>query len=161
MTIAVGARLPDTTFMTKEDGGLDALSTANVFAGKIVALFGVPGAFTPTCNGVHLPGFLAAMDQFEGKGVNTVACVSVNDAHVMQAWAEATGADGKILFLADGNADFARATGLDVDVSAGGMGTRLKRFSMLVDDCVVKELHIEVTRGQVIETSAEHLLLAL
>jgi peroxiredoxin len=161
MTIAVGDALPDVTFMIKGPDGLEKLSTADVFAGKTVALIGVPGAFTPTCHARHLPGYVGSFDAFMDKGVDTIACVSVNDAHVMKAWAEATDPAGHILFLADGNADFARATGLDTDISAGGMGTRLQRFSMLVRDGRVEELNLEATRGVVMETSAEKLLLAL
>lgn len=161
MTIAVGDALPDVKFLVKDSEGIDTLTTADIFAGKTVALFGVPGAFTPGCHMKHLPGFLKAFDEFRSKGADTVACVSVNDPHVMRAWADATDPEGRILFLADGNAEFAKAAGLDVDISAGGMGTRLKRFSMLVRDGRVAELNLEHERGQIQETAAEKLLMAL
>lgn len=158
MTISVGENLPEAVFMVKTATGIDKLTTAEIFAGKRVAMFGIPGAFTPTCHANHLPGYLEALDDFAARGVDKVVCLSVNDAHVMMAWAEATGAQGKILFLADGNADFTKAAGLDFDASAGGMGVRARRFSMLVDDGTVQVLNIEPTPGQAVETSAEKLL---
>ncbi|VAW16829.1 Peroxiredoxin [hydrothermal vent metagenome] len=161
MTISVGETLPETVFMVKTASGVDKLTTADIFAGKTVAMFGVPGAFTPTCHAKHLPGYIEALDRFNARGVDTVVCLSVNDAHVMRAWAEAMDGAGGILFLADGNADFAKAAGLDLDASAGGMGVRCRRFSMLVRDGVVAALHLEPAPGQAVETSAEKLLQSL
>jgi len=158
MTISVGDMLPETGFAVKTPDGIEKLSTSEIFNGKVVAMFGVPGAFTPTCHANHLPGFIDTLDAFAAKGVDAVVCLSVNDAHVMAAWAAATGATGKILFLADGNGDFTTAAGLEIDASAGGMGQRCRRFSMLVKDGVVQVLNIEPAPGQAIETSAEKLL---
>jgi len=161
MTIAVGDKLPETVFTVKTPDGIKKPSTHEVFAGKVVAMFGVPGAFTPTCHAQHLPGFVGALDEFAAKGVDEVVCLSVNDAHVMAAWQAATGTTGKILFLADGNGDFTRAAGLEIDASAGGMGQRCRRFSMLVRDGIVEVIHIEPAPGQAIETSAEKLLASI
>ena len=119
--ISVGDRLPDATFKTMTADGAVVVTTAEVFAGKKVVLFGVPGAFTPTCSNNHLPGYLENHDAILARGVDTIAVVSVNDVHVMGAWARFTGGEGKILFLADGSGDFAKAVGLDADFSAGGM----------------------------------------
>jgi len=161
MTISIGDKLPDVEFKVKTADGIEGRSTSDVFSGKTIAVFGIPGAFTPTCSGSHLPGYLSALGQFAEKGVDSIACISVNDAHVMKAWAEATDADGQILFLADGNAEFTKAAGLEFDAQAGGMGLRCVRFSMLVDDGIVKDLHIEPIPSQAIETSAEKLLTSL
>ena len=122
MTIAVGDKLPDATFKTMTADGAKDLTTAEIFAGKKVVLFGVPGAFTPTCSNNHLPGYLENHDAILARGVDTIAVVAVNDDHVMGAWARFTGGEGKILYLADGNGDFVKAVGLDVDLSGGGMG---------------------------------------
>jgi peroxiredoxin len=127
--------------------GQQKLSTDVVFAGRKVVLFGLPGAFTPTCNMNHLPGFLLAYDDIKAKGVDTIACTSVNDVFVMSAWSKATGADGKIMMLADGSAEFAKAVGLEFDLIAAGMGLRSKRYSMIVENGVVKTLNIETERG--------------
>ena len=158
MPIAIGDTLPDTTFRTPGEGGPVPLTTQKVFAGRTVVLFGVPGDFTPTCSGNHLPGFLALGDDLHAKGVDTVAVVAVNDVHVMKAWREATGAGDRILFLADGNGEFAKALGLDADLSEAGFGTRIRRFSMLVRDGVVEQLNIEPGRGLADVSSAETLL---
>ncbi len=147
MTIEVGEKLPEATFKVQTDDGGKAMTTAEIFAGKKVVLFGVPGAFTPTCSNNHLPGYLENHDAILARGVDTIAVVSVNDAFVMRAWARFTGGEGKILFLADGNGDFARATGLEADFSAGGMGLRSKRFSLLVEDGVVKAVNVETKAG--------------
>ena len=133
-------------------------TTDDVFKGKKVALFAVPGAFTPTCHKNHLPGFIAAGAAFRAKGVDKIAMTTVNDHYVLNAWAEATGATGHVEFLADGGGDFAKALGLDIDLSAGGLGLRSKRYSMLVVDGVVKELNIEPNPGQADVSGAEHLL---
>jgi peroxiredoxin len=148
MPIAPGDRLPDATFKVPTPEGVKDLTTADVFAGKTVVLFGVPGAFTPTCSNNHLPGFLENADAIKAKGVDTIAVVSVNDHHVMKAWAAHSGAGDKILFLADGVASFVKGTGLDIDLSAGGLGVRSKRFSAIVEDGVVKSLDIEDSPGK-------------
>jgi peroxiredoxin len=158
MTISVGEKLPEATFRTMTADGAKTLSTADVFAGKTVVLFGVPGAFTPTCSNNHLPGYLENNDAIRARGVDTIAVVSVNDHHVMGAWERFTGADGKILFLADGSGDFAKATGLDLDLSGGGLGLRVKRFSMIVKDGTVTALNIEGNPGQAIDSGAAKIL---
>ncbi|NJM29932.1 MAG: peroxiredoxin [Rhizobiales bacterium] len=147
MTIKPGDRLPAAEFVTMTADGQQKLSTDVVFAGRKVVLFAVPGAFTPTCSMNHLPGFLSNIDAIKAKGVDTVACTSVNDVHVMNAWAKASGADGKILMLADGNGTFAKACGLSVDLAAAVMGTRSRRYSMIVEDGAVKALNVEDKPG--------------
>ena len=158
MTISVGDKLPEATFKTMTADGAKALTTADIFAGKKVVLFGVPGAFTPTCSNNHLPGYLENRDAILARGVDTIAVVSVNDVHVMGAWARFTGGEGKILFLADGNGDFARATGLDIDLSGGGMGLRSKRFSMIVDDGKVTALTSKAAPARRSNSSAAKIL---
>lgn len=133
------------------------MTTADIFGGKTVVVVGVPGAFTPTCSMNHVPGFVENFDALARKGVDTVAVVAVNDQHVMEAWARATGGAGKLLFLADGNADFTRAVGLEFDLSAGGMGVRSRRYSMLVRDGVVESLNVEQKSG-VDVSGAAHML---
>lgn len=158
MTIAVGDKLPETTFKTMTDDGAKALTTAEVFSGKKVVLFGVPGAFTPTCNNNHLPGYLENRDAILSRGVDQIAVVAVNDPFVMGAWARFTGGEGKILFLADGSGDFAKAVGLDIDLSANGLGLRSKRFSMIVENGTVTALNIEGNPGQAVDPGAAKLL---
>ncbi len=158
MTIAVGEKLPEATFKTMTDDGAKAVTGAEVFAGKKVVLFGVPGAFTPTCNNNHLPGYLENRDAILSRGVDQIAVVAVNDPFVMGAWARFTGGEGKILFLADGSGDFAKAAGLDIDLSANGLGLRSKRFSMIVDNGTVTALNIEGNPGQAVDSSAAKLL---
>ncbi|MCO5144666.1 MAG: peroxiredoxin [Aquamicrobium sp.] len=158
MTIAVGQKLPDATFKTLTGDGPKELSTADVFAGKKVVLFGVPGAFTPTCNNNHLPGYVENHDAILAKGVDQIAVVAVNDVFVMGAWARSTGGDGKILFLADGSGDFAKAAGLDIDLSKAGLGLRLKRFSAIVEDGTVTALNIEDAPGMVANSGAATIL---
>jgi peroxiredoxin len=157
MTIAVGDRLPDTKFKTMTEDGAKDLATADIFSAKKVVLFGVPGAFTPTCSNNHLPGYLENHDAILSRGVDTIAVVAVNDHHVMGAWSRFTGGEGKILYLADGNGDFVKALGLDADFSGGGMGLRSKRFSMIVDDGRVTALNVETKPG-VDASSAAHIL---
>lgn len=154
MTIKVGDKLPDTGFMVMTTGGPDKKSTADVFAGKKVALFAVPGAYTPTCQQQHVPGFLSRVDELKGKGIDTIACTAVNDIFVLTQFAKDTGAAGKILMLADGNGAFAKALGLDIDLSGFGLGLRSKRYAMLVDDGVVKVLNIEDSPPQHDKSSA-------
>ncbi len=158
MPIAVGDRLPDATFKVRTPDGLADVTVAELTAGKKVVLFAVPGAFTPTCHAKHVPSFLARLDDLKAKGVDTVACVAVNDAFVLDAWAEQCGAEGKILFLADGNATFTRAIGMDFDGSGFGLGVRSKRYAMLVEDGVVKILNVEEAPGVMERSSAEALL---
>ncbi len=147
MTIKPGDTIPTAEFSVMTDDGQQKFSTDTVFKGRKVVLFGVPGAFTPTCSMNHLPGFLKHADAIRAKGADTIACVSVNDVHVMNAWKKHAGADGKILMLADGNGAFAKATGLDVDLGVAGMGVRNKRYSMIVDDGVVKTINVEDKSG--------------
>ncbi len=145
MTIKVGDTLPEAKFMVLGANGPEARTTADVFKGKKVALFAVPGAFTPTCHAKHLPGFLDKAGELKSKGVDTIACTAVNDVFVMDAWSKATGADGKIVMLTDDGASFAKAIGLDIDLSKAGigLGVRSKRYAMLVDDGVVKVLNVD------------------
>ncbi len=157
MTIAVGEKLPAATFKTMTADGAKDMTTADIFSGKKVVLFGVPGAFTPTCSNNHLPGYLENFDAIKSHGVDTIAVVAVNDVHVMGAWARFTSGEDKILYLADGSGDFARATGLDADFSQYGMGTRNKRFSLIAEDGVVKVLNIETKPG-VDESGAAYIL---
>jgi peroxiredoxin len=147
MTIKPGERLPAAEFSVMTADGQQKLTTDQVFAGKKVVFFAVPGAFTPTCNRNHMPGFVKEFDAIKAKGADTVACTAVNDHHVMAAWAKASGAEGKILMLADGNGTFARAVGLNTDLSASGMGERSRRYSMIVEDGVVKNLNVEDKPG--------------
>ncbi|MBU0581817.1 MAG: peroxiredoxin [Alphaproteobacteria bacterium] len=147
MSISVGDKLPEAKFKTMTDDGAKELSVADVFAGKKVVLFGLPGAFTPTCSNNHLPGYLENRDAILARGVDTIAVVATNDVHVMGAWARFTGGEGKILYLADGNGDFVRAAGLEVDLAVAGMGHRSKRFSMIVDDGKVTALNVESQPG--------------
>jgi glutaredoxin/glutathione-dependent peroxiredoxin len=158
MTIKVGDKLPSATFRLVTDDGARPVTTQEFFAGKKVVLFGLPGAFTPTCHKNHLPGFLGEEAAFKAKGVAEIAMTSVNDPYVLAAWSKATGAGGHIAFLADGGADFAKAAGLDFDASAGGLGIRSRRYSMLVEDGVVKLLNIEEAPGKADLSSAAHLL---
>ena len=161
MSISVGDRLPEATFRVKGPEGIDKLSTKDIFAGKKVVLFAVPGAYTPTCHLKHLPGFLANADAFKKKGVATVACVAVNDPFVMDSWAKDSGGAGKVLFLSDGNGEFTKAIGMDFDGSGIGLGTRSKRYAMLVDDGVVSVLNLEESPGVAEVSTAERLLSAL
>ncbi|MBB4007069.1 peroxiredoxin [Allorhizobium taibaishanense] len=158
MTIAIGETIPAATFKEKTADGPVEISTETLFKGKKVVLFAVPGAFTPTCTLNHLPGYLEHRDALLAKGVDDVAVVSVNDWHVMGAWAQQSGGMGKIHFLADWDASFSKALGLDMDLSAGGLGVRSKRYSMLVEDGVVKSLDIEENPGQATVSSAEAML---
>ncbi len=157
MTIKVGDRVPSAALMQKQDGGPKPVKTDELFAGKKVVVFGLPGAFTPTCSAKHLPGFIQNADAIRRKGVDVIACVSVNDAFVMGAWGEQQGAGDKVMMLADGNGEFAHALGLEMDASRFGMGKRVQRFSMIVEDGVVKALNVEEP-GAFSVSSAEHIL---
>jgi peroxiredoxin len=161
MAIKVGDRLPSTTFMTMTADGPKPQTTDDIFKGKKVVLFAVPGAFTPTCHKNHLPGFLTNADAIKGKGIDTIAVTGVNDVFVMDAWKKNTAAEGKIEFLADGSAAFAKAIGLSVDLGERGLGTRSQRYCMVVDDGVVKTLNIEEAPGKADVSGAENLLKGL
>ncbi|WP_020180619.1 peroxiredoxin [Methylopila sp. M107] len=161
MTIEVGARLPNTTFRRIGASGPETVLTEDVFAGKKAVLFAVPGAFTPTCHRNHLPGYLNNLDALRAKGVEVVAVTAVNDPFVMDAWADATGAKGQIEFLSDGNGDFAKAIGLDLDGTGGGLGLRSKRYAMVLDDQTITYLAVEDSPGKADLSSAEKLLAAL
>jgi peroxiredoxin len=143
MTIKVGDKVPSGTLHTMTAEGPGPVTTDELFKGKKVALFSVPGAFTPTCSAKHLPSFVNHAGDLKAKGVDTIACMSVNDAFVMGAWGKDQKADGKVMMLADGNADYSKALGLDSDYSGYGMGVRGKRFSMVVDNGVVTQLNID------------------
>lgn len=158
MTIAIGDRLPAAKLREKTPDGVVDIELGDFLEGRKIVIFAVPGAFTPTCSLNHLPGFLENRDSFYAKGVDEIAVVAVNDHHVMQAWAKASGGEGKIRFLADGSASFTRAIGLESDMSASGMGIRSRRYSMLVEDGKVIQLNIEDAPGQA-ETSGAATLL--
>ena len=161
MAIKVGDRLPNTTFMTMTADGPKPQTTDDIFKGKKVVLFAVPGAFTPTCHKNHLPGFLTNADAIKGKGIDTIAVTGVNDVFVMDAWKKNTAAEGKIEFLADGSAAFAKAIGLSVDLGERGLGTRSQRYAMVVEDGVVKTLNVEEAPGKAEVSGAENLLKGL
>ncbi len=160
MTISVGDRLPKATFVKATPEGPQPIESEEYFAGRRVALFSVPGAFTPTCSARHLPGFIEKIDQLKEKGVEEVACTAVNDAFVMQAWADQAGASGKVTMLADGNGDFAESVGLTMDGSKFGLGKRGQRWSMIVNDGVVESLNVEEP-GAFNVSSAEYMLARL
>ncbi len=143
MTIKVGEKLPDATFTTMGSEGPQPMTTDDVFGGKRVVLFAVPGAYTPTCHQQHLPGFVSHIDEIKAKGVDVIACTGVNDVFVFDHWGKESGVGENIMMLADGSAEFAKATGLDIDLAGFGMGVRSKRYAMLVEDGVVKVLKIE------------------
>jgi peroxiredoxin len=157
MAIKVGDKLPDGKFTVMGANGPEPKTTSEVFSGKKVALFAVPGAYTPTCNNNHMPGFVARVDELKAKGMDAIACTAVNDVFVLTNWAKDTGATGKIEMLADGSGDFAKAIGLDIDLSNFGLGLRSKRYSMLVDDGVVKVLNVEDSPPVADKSSAETL----
>ena len=161
MTIAVGDRLPEVKFTIMTDIGSAQKLTSELFGGKRIALFAVPGAFTPTCHNNHLPGFLENLETLKAKGIDEVVCTAVNDIFVLTAWAKATGAADKITFISDGSAAFAKAIGLDNDSSANNMGVRSKRYAMLVDDGVVKVLNVEPAPGKAEVSGAAALLAAI
>lgn len=157
MTIKVGDKLPSATLVKATENGPDQVSTDDFFAGRKVALFAVPGAFTPTCSAKHMPGYVDNADALKANGVDEIACVSVNDAFVMDAWGKASNAGDKVTLLADGNGQFAKELGLEMDGSKFGMGTRSQRYSMVVNDGVVESLNVEAP-GEFKVSSAEYLL---
>jgi peroxiredoxin len=160
MTIKVGDKMPAGTLTLATKDGPQKVSAEDFFKGKKVALFSVPGAFTPTCDAKHLPGFVEKAEDFRAKGVGTIACMSVNDAFVMKAWGKAQNVEGKVQMIADGNAEYSKALGLEMDASGFGMGTRGQRFSLLIDDGVVKQVNVE-GKGEFKVSSAEYLLAQL
>jgi peroxiredoxin len=147
MTIAIGDHLPQVEFLTMTGDGQQKVSTDVIFAGRKVVLFALPGAFTPTCSRNHLPGFLANVDAIKAKGADSVVCVTMNDIHVVNAWAKHTGAEGKIIMLADDNGKFTRAVGMNKFYPDSGMGERSRRYSMIVDNGVVRQLNVEDKPG--------------
>ncbi len=157
MTISVGQKLPEATFTIMTEDGPTPMTTQELTAGKKVVLFSVPGAFTPTCSAKHLPGFVQQAEDFAAKGVDAIACVSVNDVFVMDAWGKDQNVGDKVLMLADGNGDFAEAIGLTLDASGFGMGTRSQRFAMIIEDGTLTSLNVE-DAGAFHVSSAEHML---
>ena len=158
MTLSVGDRVPAATLFEPGPGGPEKLSTDTLFGGRKIVLVGMPGAFTPTCHNNHLPGFIEHRDAILAKGVAEIVVLSTNDTHVLRAWGEASGASGKIRFVSDGNAEFISQAGLSFDGSGTGMGTRARRFAMIVEDGVVTALAIEEQRGQTAVSSAAQIL---
>jgi len=157
MTIKAGERMPSGTLKTMTQAGPKDVSTDELFKGKKVVLFSVPGAFTPTCDAKHLPGFVQLAAQLRAKGVDTIACMAVNDVFVMNAWGKSSNVGEKIVMLADGNGEYARALGLELDARGFGMGTRGQRFAIVVQDGIASQVHIEPP-GQFKVSSAEHIL---
>ena len=158
MAIQAGARVPSATLKVMGEKGPQDITTEQIFAGKKVVLFAVPGAFTPGCSVTHLPGYVVNADKIKAKGVDTIACLSVNDAFVMSAWGKSQNAD-ELLMLADGNGDFTRAMGLELDGSGFGLGMRSQRYAMIVEDGVIKHLNVEPNPG--IDVSAAEKIMAL
>ena len=159
--IKVGDKIPSAKLRKVTPTGVDEVTSDDFFRGRRVVLFTVPGAFTPTCSNTHLPGYVAKAADIKKKGAAEIACLSVNDAHVMRAWADKHGATGVVTMLADGNADFTRALGLDIDFSAFGMGTRAKRAALVVDSGVVKSIEVEAKPSDVTGSGAEACLVSL
>jgi len=159
MTIQIGDKIPDSVLAQMSEAAPQPVSTADYFSGRKVVIFAVPGAYTPTCSAYHLPGFVEHADDFASAGVDAIACMAVNDVFVMHAWGESSHADG-IDMLADGNADFSKAMGLDSDASAFGMGTRSRRFALVANDGVVTHLLVDAA-GEFRLSSAESVLEAL
>jgi peroxiredoxin len=160
MTIKVGDKVPSVKLKQKTADGVKDVMTDDYFKGRKVVVFALPGAFTPTCSAKHLPGFIEKAAEIKSKGVGTIACLSVNDAFVMEAWGKAQGADGKVDMLADGSGDFTRAVGLELDLTPNGLGKRSQRYAMVIDNGVVKALNVEKA-GAFEVSSAEAVLAAL
>lgn len=158
MAISVGDKVPSVSFKMLTADGLSDVSSDDYFKGKKTALFAVPGAFTPTCSAKHVPSYLSQADALRAKGVDQIACVSVNDAFVMKAWGDAQSVGDNIAMLADGNGEFARATGLTLDGSGFGLGERTTRFSMIIDDGKISVLNVEDNPAEMEVSSAEHML---
>jgi peroxiredoxin len=160
MTIRNGERMPEGKFRIMGEKGPEDLSTAQLFGGRRVVLFSVPGAFTPTCDARHLPGYVQLAEQFRARGVDAIACMAVNDVFVMNAWGKASGAAGKVMMLADGNGEYARALGLELDARGHGMGMRGQRFALVVEQGIATHVSIEAA-GQFKVSGAEALLAQL
>lgn len=158
MTIKAGDKMPEGGFAVMTAEGPGGMTTDELFSGKKVVIFSVPGAFTPTCSAKHLPGFVESATAIKAKGVDTVACMSVNDVFVMDAWGKSAGAEGKVTMLADGNCDYAKALGLEIDASGFGMGMRGSRFALVVDDGVVSQAYIEAAPTDLAASAAENVL---
>ena len=161
MTINVGDKIPSVTLKQLTSEGVKEVTTDEIFRGNKVVLFAVPGAFTPACSQRHLPGYVDKAADIKAKGIDEIACVAVNDAFVMGAWGKEQRTEGKIRMLADGSGDLVRALGLELDLTKGGLGVRSKRYSMLIDNGIVKSLNVEAQPGQVETSSAEAMLKAL
>ncbi len=161
MTIKVGDKIPEATLMHMTEKGPAPITTAELFGGKKVVLFAVPGAFTPTCSNQHLPGFVEKASEIKAKGVDTIACLSVNDAFVMGAWGKDRNVGDKVLMVGDGSAAFSKALGLDLDLSKMGLGVRSRRYSMLVEDGVVRQLNIEDAPAGAVKSGADTMLTQL
>jgi peroxiredoxin len=161
MTINVGDKIPSATLKQLTPEGVKEFTTDEIFGGKKVVLFAVPGAFTPACSQRHLPGYVDNAASLKAKGIDEIACVAVNDAFVMGAWGKEQKTEGKVRMLADGSGEFARALGLELDLTKGGLGVRSKRYSMLIDNGTVKSLNVEAQPGQVDASGAEAMLKAL
>ena len=157
MTIKAGDRMPEGKLKTMTESGPKDITTGELFNGKKVVLFSVPGAFTPTCDAKHLPGFLSQATALQAKGIDTIACMAVNDVFVMNAWGKASNVGNKVLMLADGNGDYSRALGLEMDGKGFGMGMRGQRFAIVVDNGVAKQVNVEAP-GQFKVSAAEHVL---
>ncbi|HEX7115394.1 MAG TPA: peroxiredoxin [Steroidobacter sp.] len=160
MAIKVGDKMPSGTLTLATADGPQKISAEEYFKGRKVVLFSVPGAFTPTCDAKHLPGFVQKADEIKAKGVDKIACLAVNDAFVMKAWGKSQGCDGKVDMLADGNAEYTKALGLEMDASGYGMGIRGQRFALVIEDGVVKHVNVE-EKGEFKVSSAEHVLTQL
>jgi peroxiredoxin len=161
MAIKAGDKVPSGSFGIMKGEGPGSISTDELFNGKRVVLFSVPGAFTPTCSKTHLPGFVKNAAAIKAKGIDTIACLAVNDVFVMDAWGKSSGAEGKVLMLADGNAVYTKALGLELDASGFGMGTRGQRFAMVVKNGVVEKLQVEPSAGQCTISGGESILSSL
>jgi len=157
MTIEAGDTIPDVALYTYGADGPEGIATGDIFKDKKVVVFGLPGAFTPTCSAKHLPGYIANAEAIKAKGIDSIVCISVNDAFVMGAWGKEQNAGGAVTLIADGSGEFARATGLELDLTGKGLGVRCQRFSMVVDDGVVESLDID-EGGSFDKTSAEKML---
>jgi len=160
MSINVGDKIPSATLRRKDESGITQIKTDDLFKGKKVVVFSVPGAFTPTCDARHLPGFIDKAAALQGKGVAKIVCMAVNDVFVMNAWGKSAGVGNAIVMAADGNGDYARALGLELDARGFGMGMRGQRFALVIEDGVVKQVHVEAP-GEFKVSSAEHVLAAL
>ena len=161
MGIEIGGKLPAASLRKLSENGIEEVGTDTLTAGKKVVLFAVPGAFTPTCSEQHLPGFMQHADAIKAKGVDSILCVTVNDPFVVAEWAKASGADGKVDILSDGNAEFTKAVGMELDASGAGLGIRSKRYAMIVEDGVVKTLLVEDVPTQADASGANAILEAL